>query len=139
MGNQVFKTEDIALQDGRDVTLKPLPILPLRYFMESWKKIGELEEGDDGFDVFVNCAGIALEKNFEGEFGDDPDSEVNGLRATAQEKKKGEFLSPKYKAYLEGVLDLDTIYKILEVCGGIKLNDPKLMDELAEIQRNQQE
>ena len=28
---------------------------------------------------------------------------------------------------LEDVLDMPTIYKIIEVCGGVKLNDPNLM------------
>lgn len=128
-GNEVFRTEDITLQDGREVTLKPLPILRLREFMKAWQKISEVPEGDDGFDVFVNCSGIALKTNFEGDEELDPEGGSKGLVPTAQEKTKGEFLSKKYKTYLTEVLDLDTIYKILEVCGGIKLNDPKLMEE----------
>lgn len=120
MATQIYTTEDITLQDDKEVTLKPLPIKRLRRFMEAWQKIGELEDGDDGFDVFVNCSGIALENNFVGDF--------DTLEATAADKKKGIFLSKPYRDYLEDVLDLETIYKVLEVCGGIKLNDPKLIE-----------
>ena len=32
------------------------------------------------------------------------------------------------KSDLDEVLDLDTTYKIIEICGGAKLNDPKLAE-----------
>lgn len=127
MANKVYNTEEITLQDDTDVVLKPLPIGRLRRFMEAWEKIGDLPEGDDGFDVFVNCAGIALEENFKGKF--------DALKATADEREKGEFLAGDYKEYLLDTLDLDTIYKILEVSGGVKLNDPKLMEAAMEAQK----
>ena len=123
MATKVYNTEEVVLQDETEVTLKPLPIGRLRRFMDAWGKIGELEEGDDGFDVFINCAGIALEENFKGKF--------DALKATAEEKDKGEYLAEDYKEYLMDTLDIDTIYKILEVAGGIKLNDPKLMEALS--------
>ena len=124
MATQVYTTEDIALQDGTDVTLKPLAIGRLRRFMDAWKEFEKVDDDNDGFDVFVNCAGVALEENFKDKF--------DTLLPTAEQKKKGLFLNPDYKAYLEDVLDLDTIYKVLEISGGIKLNDPKLMEAAAE-------
>jgi hypothetical protein len=86
-----------------------------------------MAEGDDGFDIYLNCSGIALEENFKSQF--------NPIAASVEEKEKGEFLSPEYKAYLENVLDLETIFLILEVAGGIKLNDPKLLEAAVEAQR----
>lgn len=124
MATQVYNTEDISLQDGTDVTLKPLAIGRLRRFMEAWKQFENVDEDDDGFDVFVNCSGIALEENFKDKF--------DNLLPTAEQKKKGLYLNPEYKAYLEEVLDLDTIYKVLDVGGGIKLNDPNLLAAAAE-------
>lgn len=120
MATTVYNQEEIALQDGTDVILKPLPIGRLRRFMEAWGKFSEVEDEEGGFNVFVNCAGISLEDNYKGKF--------DSLKADAEGKKKGEFLSAEYKEYLEDTLDLDTIYKILDVCGGIKLNDPKLLE-----------
>lgn len=123
MATRVYTTEDITLQDGTDVTLKPLAIGRLRRFMDAWREFENVDGDDEGFDVFVNCAGISLEENFKEKFDD--------LRPTAEQKKKGEHLNPEYKEYLEEVLDLDSIYKVLDVCGGIKLNDPKLMEAAA--------
>lgn len=120
MATQVYNTEDIALQDGTDVTLKPLAIARLRRFMDAWREFEKVTDDGDGFDVFVNCTGISLEENFVDKF--------DTLLPSAEQKKKGLHLSPDYKNYLEGVLDLDTIYKVLDVCGGIKLNDPKLLE-----------
>lgn len=120
MATRVYTTEDITLQDDTEVTLKPLAIARLRRFMAAWREFENVEEDGDGFDVFVNCSGIALEENFKDKYDD--------LLPTAEQKKKGLHLNPAYKTYLEGVLDLDSIYKVLDVCGGIKLNDPKLME-----------
>lgn len=120
MASKAYTVREVSLQNDKDVTIRPLPIGRLRRFMDAWKAIANLEEGDDGFDIFVNCSGIALEHEFKGEF--------DALKATVAEQEAGEFLSPEYKEYLEENLDLETIYVILEVAGGIKLNDPKLME-----------
>lgn len=125
MATRVYNEETITLQDDTEVTLRPLPIGPLRRFMEAWAKFAEVETDADGFGVFINCAGIALEKDFKGKF--------DALKASESEREKGEFLSPEYKEHLENILDLDTIYKILEVCGGLKLQvDPKVLTEASQ-------
>lgn len=126
MATRVYSVEIIELQDGTEVTLKPLAIGRLRRFMEAWSKASDLPEGDDGFGIFIDCCGIALEENYKGKF--------ESLRASKEELAEGEVLSAEYRQYLEDTLDLDTIYKILEVSGGIKLNDPKLMEAALEAQ-----
>lgn len=120
MATSAFTATEIALQDDTDVTLRPLPIGRLRRFMDAWKEIANIGEDEDGYNVFVNCCGIALEHEFKGKF--------DALKATAEQREKGEFLSEEYKEYLEDVLDLETIYVILDVAGGIKLNDPKVVE-----------
>lgn len=119
MATVVYKQEEITLQDGTDVVLRPLAIGRLRRFMEAWATFDKLEDGDDGFDIFINCAGIALEDSYKGKF--------DSLKASKDERENGEFLSAEYKEYLEDTLDLDSIYRIIEVCSGIKLNDPKVI------------
>jgi hypothetical protein len=117
IATEVYKKEEILLQDGTQVTLMPLPIAKLRRFMKVWEKVNELPEGDDGFDIFVDCCGICLERDFKSKVED-----FEGLKGTGDD-----VLSPKYKEYLEETLDMDSIYKIIEVCAGIKLNDPNLV------------
>lgn len=125
MATRAYKQETLVLQDDKEVTVKPLPIAPLRRFMESWDKMTDLKEGEDGFGVFINCCGIALEREFKnnGEFD---------VKPSKDEVAEGEVLSGEYKEYLENVLDIDTIYIILDVAAGIKLNDPKLMEAAME-------
>ena len=124
MATRIYNTVEVTLQDDTDVVLKPLPIGRLRRFMKAWEGFSEVTNDYEGFNVFINCTGIALEDNFRGRF--------DSLKATGDRAEQGEFLSPEYKEYLEDTLDLDTIYKVLEVCGGINLNDPKLLAALEE-------
>lgn len=113
MAKTVYDSEVITLQDDREVTLVPLAIGRLRRFMKAWGEFANIEDEDQAFDIYINCCGIALEKAVKDDFEKTSDSE--------------KFITDDYREYLEEVLDMDTIYKVLEVCGGLKLNDPKLL------------
>jgi hypothetical protein len=39
-------------------------------------------------------------------------------------------LADDYREHLEEILDMPTVYEVLDVCGGLKLNDPKLIQEI---------
>jgi hypothetical protein len=127
MATEVYKKKEITLQDGTDVLLRPLPIARLRRFMAAWEGMAEvdIEAGEDGFTVLINCAGISLEDTFKklGKFD-------TGTRPSAEEQAKGKWLTDEYREYLEEVLDIETIYEILEICGDLKLNDPKLQEAI---------
>lgn len=123
MAKTVYDSEDITLQDGREVTLVPLAIGRLRRFMKAWGEFANIKDEDQAFDIYINCCGIALEKAVEGDFNSTKDSE--------------KIITDDYREYLEDVLDMDTIYKILEVCGGLKLNDPKLLAEAERLAQEQ--
>lgn len=119
MATEVYTTEVIRLLDETEVELRPLPISRLRKFMRLWsehiqgvtKKIAENEdkEGDERdfneadltdqqFDVFIKMCALGLESQLK------------------EDKTEKQFL-----AYLEDVLDEQTIYKVLELTGGLKL------------------
>ena len=124
MAKTVYDSVDITLQDGKEVTLVPLAIGRLKKFMKAWGEFANIETEDDAFDIYINCCGIALEKDFHEQFeGKTLDSD--------------KVLTEDYRLYLEDVLDMDTIYKILEVTGGLKLNDPKLLEAAEEAARAQ--
>lgn len=115
MAKTVYDSETINLQDDTEVTLMPLAIGRLRRFMKAWGEFANIENEDQAFDIYINCCGIALEKSLGEKFNKTTDAEKT--------------LSDDYREYLEDVLDMDTIYKVLDVCGGLKLNDPKLLAE----------
>jgi len=128
MATTIYDDVEIALQDGTEVLIRPLPIGQLRRFMAAWREMshlaeieGEEEQEAKSFDIFINCAGIALENQFK-----------TMEKFTETRGKLKDPLSKEYRSYLEEVLDMDTIYKIMEVCGGLKLNDPNLLAALGE-------
>lgn len=101
MATTVYDIEEIKLQDGSTVQLKPLSIKQLRKFMAVMNKASEASTEDQSIGVLVDACAIALETQ---------------LPELVKDKDK-----------LEEALDVPTINRILEVCGGIKLDDPNLV------------
>ncbi len=132
--NAVYTTEEITLSNEEKdiaVTLRPLPIARLREFMKEWNKMASLYEPSEGeeeptapdedaiFDVYIRCCAVALKKQLAAEVDGKIYNEVRDFR-------------PEYIELLEDYLDMPSIYKILEVCGGVEINAPKLMEMLEE-------
>lgn len=101
MATTVYDIEEIPLQDGTVVKLKPLSIKELRKFMLEINKTGSAETEDETLDILINACAVALEKQI-------PDV-------------------VKDRDAFEDLLDVPTINRILEVCGGIKMDDPNLL------------
>lgn len=107
MATKVYTEESIQLQDGREVTLRPANIKVLRIFMrkmDELKSLGEEVDEENVMDVVIDAAAICLSKDFP------------------------EFYDPKENKHTdeaEEVLDMDTAYKVIEIVGGVKLNDPE--------------
>lgn len=88
--------------DGTSIRLRPLSIRALRKFMNKLDDLTKVKNEDDTMDVLLALSTICLEKvapELVAEKGDD----------------------------LDDILDIETVYKIIEVCGGVKLNDPNLV------------
>jgi len=111
MATTVYTTEEIELQDGTVVTLKPLNLKGVRVFQEQLKRYNDyllslVESGnqnpdeDKTLDMFKEMTKVCLQREAP-ELVSDDDA-------------------------FEEALDIDTIFKVLEVCAGIKLNDPNL-------------
>lgn len=102
MATTVYDALDIELRDGSVVTLRPLPIKRLKEFMViiSAMENPELTEVE-GTDIFVAAAMLCLDK------------EQTPL-ATDRDK-------------FEEIVDTPSMMKILDICGGLRLNDPNLL------------
>lgn len=85
------------------------------------EKKDEVIEGLTATDVLVNCVGICLESELKSQF-----------ESTRPEKGEDGWLSDEYREYLEDTIEMPTIYKVLEVCADMKLNDPQLLRAAAE-------
>lgn len=121
MAKEAYDKVPLLLSDGTEVVLQPLNIARLKKFMKAFNELQNLPKDDEfaSFDVFVSCAGLCLEKDLKDQFETKPG-------------KDDEHISAEYREYLEETLDMETIYKILEVCAGMKLNDPNLLRAAAE-------
>lgn len=103
MATSVYETVEVELIDGTKISMRPLKISLLRDFMKEFQKIGDEEIASDNIksmDLLLDCAVIAM-KQYNDEY------------AT--------------KEKLEEAVDMPTVYKIIEIAAGIKLNDPNVL------------
>jgi len=101
LATTVYNVEEITLQNGTTVKLKPLTIKELRKFMVVIQKTADVTTEDETLTILIDACAVALEKQLP-ELVKDKDA-------------------------FEDVLDVPTINRILEVCGGIKMDDPNLL------------
>jgi hypothetical protein len=101
MATKVYESVELELINGDVINVKPLNLKNLREVMKEWSKASEAKDEDEFLDILINCTQIAF-KQFNPSLAGDREA-------------------------LEGALDLQTMYKILEVAAEIKLNDPNLV------------
>ena len=101
MATTVYDVEEIQLQNGATVKLKPLTIKELREFMKVINRTQEVTSEDETLTILIEACGVALKKQLPELVGD--------------------------KDAFEDTLDVPTINRILEVCGGIKMDDPNYL------------
>jgi hypothetical protein len=98
MATTVNETKTITLIDGQTIEVRPLKISLLRKFMSKFDEIAKVaEDNDKSMTVLVECVQIAM-KQYKPELAEKLDE-------------------------LEELLDLPTVYKIVEEASGIKLGD----------------
>lgn len=103
MATSVYEVVEVELLDGSNISMKPLKISLLRDFMKEFQKISDPKIAEDNIksmDLLLSCAVIAMKQ-------------YNAELAT--------------KEQLEEIMDLPTVYKVIEVAAGIKLNDPNAL------------
>lgn len=120
MATEAFSREDITLLDGTEVELRPLAIYSMRKFMKIWSecvvKVQErYAEASKDPEQFSPAAvqGETTEWQY--------DAWIPMCALALEEELKGERSDKQFKDYLEKTLDEASIYKILAVCGNLKL------------------
>jgi len=96
MATEIYKTEIIKLVDGTELEIIPLKIKYLREFMDTFEAIRVTKSDQEAILVLSECARICMKQYYS------PISKTIGE--------------------LEDNIDLPTIYKILDVAAGIKIN-----------------
>jgi hypothetical protein len=97
MATTTYESQELVLMDGTKISVRPLKISLLRPFMIKFEKVAEVaDDNEKSMTLLVECVEIAM-KQYSPELAD---------------VKK-----------LEEVLDLPTVYKIIEAASGVKLQD----------------
>jgi hypothetical protein len=98
MATTVHEGRELVLMDGSKISVRPLKISLLRPFMSKFEKVAEVaEDNEKSMALLMECVQIAMQQ-FNPEL--------------AQDKDK-----------LEDILDLPTVYEIIEAASGVKLSD----------------
>lgn len=97
MATSVHESTELTLMDGTKITVRPLKISLLRPFMKQFEQVSLVaEDNEKSMTLLIECVAIAMQQ-YKPELAD-------------VEK-------------LEDVLDLPTVYKIIEAASGVKLQD----------------
>ena len=96
MATTVHEVEKLTLMDGTEIEVRPLRISLLRPFMKKFEGVAAVAENNEkSMTLLVECVQIAMEQ-YKPELAKD-------LKA------------------LEEILDLPTVYKIVQAASGIEL------------------
>ena len=97
MATSVYETVELELMDGTKIKMRPLKISLLRDFMDKFSEITDAaNDNKKSMDILMECVQIAM-KQYNPELDD--------------------------KEKLEDILDLPSVYKIVEAASGIKFDD----------------
>jgi hypothetical protein len=96
MATTVNEAKTITLLDGTKISIRPLKISLLRPFMDKFEKISEVADNNaKSMDLLLECVSIAM-KQYKPELAEKPEE-------------------------LEDLLDLPTVYEIVEEASGLKI------------------
>src|SRR3712207_3392856 len=92
----IYEVIEIPLQDGTLVELRPASIALLKKGQKALEKLAEVEDADDTLDTLLDIVIVLLKK------------------------QRPEWADPDNRELVEDLLDLETVYKVIEVFLGVK-------------------
>jgi len=102
MATTVHEEKEITLIDGTKVNIRPLKISLLRQFMKKFEGLSEVQnDNDKSMTLLIECVQIAM-KQYKPELSDD-------------------------LGKLEDLLDLPTVYQVVEAASGVNLSETALL------------
>jgi hypothetical protein len=97
MATTIYQNKIIKLIDGTELEIMPLKIKYLREFMEAFEYVKKAKNDDEAVDYLIECVRITMKQYY-------PEIILT-------------------KSDIEDSLDMPTIYTILDVSAGIKINE----------------
>jgi hypothetical protein len=102
MPTKVYSIDEVELVDGTVIEISPLKIKYMRQFMEIFDSIKNATTDEESIAILSECVRIAMKQYYP---------------------------SIKTIEDLEDSVDLPTIYKIIDVCAGVKINKNEQTNE----------
>jgi len=99
MPTQIYETGNVNLIDGTEVFISPLKIKYLKEFMDVFEKLKDASGDHEAISLLSECARVAMKQYYP------------SISKSIED--------------LEDNLDLPTIYKVLDISAGIKVNPEK--------------
>ena len=96
MATTIYKSEIVYLFDGTELEIMPLKIKYLREFMQAFENVKVTKNDDEAIAALVECVRVCMKQYYPSISGSVED--------------------------VEDSIDMPTIYKILDVSAGIKIN-----------------
>jgi hypothetical protein len=93
MATEVYNSANIFLVDGTELEIVPLKIKHLRDFMIAFEEVHKSQDDDEAIEKLTECVRICMKQYY-----------------------------PEIHNEVEDHVDLPTIYKILDIAAGIKIN-----------------
>lgn len=101
----IYETLTVALQDGSTVELRPASIKLLKAGNKELEKLTGAKDTEETLDVLLKTCVVLLKR------------------------QRPELADPETGyALAEDLFDLETVYKVIEIMLGVKLNDPKMVE-----------
>jgi|TARA_R110001606_G_scaffold307907_1_gene454882 inhibitor of KinA sporulation pathway (predicted exonuclease) len=102
MATTTIEQSEITLIDGSKVSVRPLKVSLLRSFLKKFAEIADVAtDNDKSMNILMECVQIAM-RQYKPEIADDLEA-------------------------LEELLDLPTVYKVVEAASGIVLDDANVL------------
>lgn len=103
MATTVHESQELTLIDGTKITVRPLKISLLRSFMKKFEGVAAVaDDNEKSMNLLIECVQIAM-KQYKPELAED-------------------------MSKLEEILDLPTVYKIVEAASGTNLTASSILD-----------
>jgi hypothetical protein len=96
MATTIYKSEIIYLFDGTELEIVPLKIKYLREFMKAFENVKVTKNDDEAIAALVECVRVCMKQYYP------------PISSTVED--------------IEDSIDMPTIYKVLDVSAGIKIN-----------------
>ena len=96
MATTIYKSEIVYLFDGTELEIVPLKIKYLREFMQAFENVKVTKNDDEAIAALVECVRVCMKQYYP------------SISGTVED--------------IEDSIDMPTIYKVLDVSAGIKIN-----------------